>query len=216
MVFDSFQTYGPLPTRLLCPWDSLGKNTGVGCHALQGIFPTQRSKPHLLCLLHQQVGSLPLAPPGKPPSHKWYHMIFVFLWLASLGMTVSRSSHVAANVPVAFFLYLFFYDWAVLCQWTFRLPPCLGYWAWWGKHLFKLEFLQVYAQEWESGNAGTCVKSIFSFVRNVQTVLHGGCTIVHSHQQCRTGPSSEHSLQHLLFVDFWMKAILTRVMDQKF
>ena len=29
------------PTRLPCPWDSPGKNTGVGCHALlQGIFPT--------------------------------------------------------------------------------------------------------------------------------------------------------------------------------
>ena len=34
--------------RLLCPWDSPGKNTGVGCHALlQGIFPTQGSNPHL-------------------------------------------------------------------------------------------------------------------------------------------------------------------------
>ena len=34
--------YGLQPTRLLCPWDSPGKNTGVGCHALlQGIFPTQ-------------------------------------------------------------------------------------------------------------------------------------------------------------------------------
>ena len=32
------------PTRLLCPWDSPGKNTGVGCHFfLQGIFPTQVS-----------------------------------------------------------------------------------------------------------------------------------------------------------------------------
>ena len=31
-----------------------------------GIFPTQRSNPSLLCLLHEQVGSLPLAPPGKP------------------------------------------------------------------------------------------------------------------------------------------------------
>ena len=31
-----------------CPWDSPGKNTGVGCHALlQGIFPTQGSNPHL-------------------------------------------------------------------------------------------------------------------------------------------------------------------------
>ena len=56
------------PTRLLCLWDSPGKNTGVGCHALlQGIFPTQGLNPHLLCLLHRQVSSLPLAPPGKPP-----------------------------------------------------------------------------------------------------------------------------------------------------
>ena len=32
----------------LCPWDSPGKNTGVGCHSLlQGIFPTQGSTPHL-------------------------------------------------------------------------------------------------------------------------------------------------------------------------
>ena len=39
---DSLQPYGSLPARLLCPWDSPGKNTGVGCHALLlGIFPTQ-------------------------------------------------------------------------------------------------------------------------------------------------------------------------------
>ena len=38
---------------LLCPWDSPGKNTGAGCHfLLQGIFLTQESNPHLLCLLH--------------------------------------------------------------------------------------------------------------------------------------------------------------------
>ena len=37
------------PTRLLCPWDSAGKNTEVGCHSLlQGIFPMQRSNPALL------------------------------------------------------------------------------------------------------------------------------------------------------------------------
>ena len=40
-------------SRLLCPWDSPGKNTGVGCHALlQGIFLTQGSGLCLLCLLH--------------------------------------------------------------------------------------------------------------------------------------------------------------------
>ena len=50
--------------KLLCPWDSPGKNTGVGCHfLLQGIFLTQGSN---LCLLHYQVDSYPLAPSGKP------------------------------------------------------------------------------------------------------------------------------------------------------
>ena len=45
------------------PWDSPGKNTGGGCHALfQGIFLTQGLNPHLL---HWQEGSLPLVPPDK-------------------------------------------------------------------------------------------------------------------------------------------------------
>ena len=44
---------------LLCPWDSPGKNTGVGCHfLLQGIFLNQGSNLHLLCLLHWQMSSL--------------------------------------------------------------------------------------------------------------------------------------------------------------
>ena len=43
----------PRNARLLCPWDSPGKNTGVGCHALlQGIFSTQGSNLHLFWLLH--------------------------------------------------------------------------------------------------------------------------------------------------------------------
>ena len=46
--------------------DSPGKNTGVGCHALlQRIFLTQGSNLHLLCLLHWQASSLPLALPEK-------------------------------------------------------------------------------------------------------------------------------------------------------
>ena len=47
--------------------DSPGKNTGVGCHALlQGIFPSQGLNPSPLHLLHWQVDSLPLEPPGCP------------------------------------------------------------------------------------------------------------------------------------------------------
>ena len=56
---DSLQPYELQPARLLYPWDSPGKNTGVGCHTLlQGIFPTQGLKLCLLCLLHWKVGSL--------------------------------------------------------------------------------------------------------------------------------------------------------------
>ena len=47
------------PARLLCPWDSPDKNTGVGGHALlQGIFQTQGSNPYLFCLLHWEACSL--------------------------------------------------------------------------------------------------------------------------------------------------------------
>ena len=55
-------TLWTVPARLLCPWDSPGKNTGVGFHfLLQGIFPTQGLSQHLLCLLHWQAASLLLA-----------------------------------------------------------------------------------------------------------------------------------------------------------
>ena len=61
VVSDSLWPHGLQPTRLLCSWDSPGKNTGEGCHTLlQGIFPTQGLNPRLphcgqilFCLNHQ-------------------------------------------------------------------------------------------------------------------------------------------------------------------
>ena len=52
----------PRGLRLLCLYNFSGKNTGVVCHfLLQGVFLTQGSNPHLLCLLHWQADSLPLS-----------------------------------------------------------------------------------------------------------------------------------------------------------
>ena len=53
------------PARLRCPWDSPGKNTGVGWHfLLHGIFPIQGSNPCLLHLLPRQADSLLLSDLG--------------------------------------------------------------------------------------------------------------------------------------------------------
>ena len=91
----TLQPHGLQPTRLLCPWDSSGKNTEVGCHfLLQGIFLSQGSNLHLL---NWQAGSSPLVPPGKPYSDgmgqrsktgmfsnlPWFHLILLLLLLLS-------------------------------------------------------------------------------------------------------------------------------------
>ena len=49
VVSSALQLHRLQLARVLYPWDSPGKNTGVGCHSLlQGNFPTQRSNPGLL------------------------------------------------------------------------------------------------------------------------------------------------------------------------
>ena len=69
VMSDSLLPHGLWPTRILCPWESPGKNTGVGCHALlQGIFPTQGSNPdlpHCRWILYH------LSPQGSPRILEW-------------------------------------------------------------------------------------------------------------------------------------------------
>ena len=92
VVSNSLWLCGLEPARLLCPWDSPGKNTGVGCHfLLQGIFPTQGSNPYLFCLLHWQMGSLPLVPPSGSSTMSFCSLIvhfFFYCWIIFHSMDI--------------------------------------------------------------------------------------------------------------------------------
>ena len=83
--FQLFATRGLQSTRLPCPWDSSGKNTGVGCHALlQGIFPTLGLNPDLppcrwiLYRWRRKWQPTPVLLPGK--SHGWRSLVGYRPW----------------------------------------------------------------------------------------------------------------------------------------
>ena len=153
-------------------------------------------------------------------------MIFVFIWLSSLRMIISRS---VMLLQMACFCS--FNDWVIFhciygphlfypltCWWTLRLLPCLGCCKQcccehWCMYLFEEEFSSfpdIYSGVGLLDHIVVLFLVSF-FLRNLHTVLYNGCINLHPPQLHRGIPFAPHPLQHSLFVNFLMIDILTGV-----
>ena len=88
-----------------------------------------------------------------------------------------------------------------LCTFKFAGEKCYEHWG----HMHVFIFFRFISRD---GIAGSYGRSISSFLRNLHTVFHSGCTNLYPHQHCRGALFSLHPRQHLFCVNFLIIAIL--------
>ena len=111
------------------------------------------------------------------------------------------------------YIYISQHPYLFICWCTSRLLPspryCKEYWNT-GVHV-SLSILIPPGYMPRSGVAGSYDSSIPSFSRNLQTVLHTGCSSLCYHQECNRVTYSPHPLQNFLLVEFLLMAIMNSV-----
>ena len=127
------------------------------------------------------------------------------VWLISLSVILSRSSHLAANVKFHFFYgkAIYIYMYIIHIANYLSIHPMMGTWPWYTvmlwtlEHVYLFELVFSFFSRYKSrrGIAGLHNSSIFPFLRNLHTIFYTGCTDhLCCHLQCLKVPFYSHPL----------------------